>query len=175
MFSEKLNGAAVTAGPALAPSTSNCTLVVLADALVVTAMVPETVAPEAGEVTETVGAGLVGAGLFAAALLTSALVPPPQPPQSSAATNIKHNQAAAHAWALDLHASLVGELIESSWLSLNGRLLSVISVVTTVLQQPDYESDGGGRDSNPREKAFLQVFDHVRPNFRKGYIPEARL
>ena len=53
--SEKLNGPPVTAAPALAPSTFNCTLVVLADTLVVIVMVSETVAPEAGDVMETVG------------------------------------------------------------------------------------------------------------------------
>ncbi len=57
VFSKKLNGAVVTAGPALAPSTKNCTLAVLADARIVTVIVPETVAPETGELTETLGAG----------------------------------------------------------------------------------------------------------------------
>jgi len=40
----------------LLPSTWNCTLVVLAETLVVTVTVPDTVAPEAGEVIEIVGA-----------------------------------------------------------------------------------------------------------------------
>jgi hypothetical protein len=116
VFSEKLNGAIVTAGPALAPSTSNCTLVVFAGTLDLTVIVPETVAPEAGELTETVGAAV----LVGAAWLTSALAPPPQPAQSSAATNTKHNQGAAPGRSLALHTNLVCELIESSWLSLNG-------------------------------------------------------
>jgi hypothetical protein len=65
VLSEKLKGALVTAGPALVPSTLNRTLVVLADALVEMVTVPETVAPEAGEVMATVGG----------------VVPPPPPPE----------------------------------------------------------------------------------------------
>jgi hypothetical protein len=53
---EKPNGAVVTAAPEFAPSTLNCTLVVLEETLVETATVPETVAPDAGEVIEMVGA-----------------------------------------------------------------------------------------------------------------------
>jgi hypothetical protein len=56
VFSDRLNGALVTAAPEFAPSTLNCTLVVLEETLVETATVPETVAPEAGEVIEMVGA-----------------------------------------------------------------------------------------------------------------------
>jgi hypothetical protein len=56
VFREKENGAVVTAAPELAPSTLNCTLVVLEETLVETATVPETVAPDAGEVIEMVGA-----------------------------------------------------------------------------------------------------------------------
>jgi hypothetical protein len=55
-ISEKLNGAPVTAAPELLPSTLNCTLVVLEETLVETVVVPETVAPESGEVIEIVGA-----------------------------------------------------------------------------------------------------------------------
>ncbi len=106
VFSENLNGAFVTAGPALAPSTANCTLAVFEDALAVTVIVPETVAPETGELTET-----VGAGLFGGVLLTLAVVPPPQPAPSSAAAKVKHNQGTG--WALDLHTSLGDELMES--------------------------------------------------------------
>ena len=53
---EKLKGAWVTGAPELLPSTLNCTLVVLEETLVVTVVVPETVAPESGEVIEIVGA-----------------------------------------------------------------------------------------------------------------------
>ena len=56
MSSEKSSGALVTATPVLFPSTLNCTLVVLGEALVVIGIVPETVAPGAGEVIEMVGA-----------------------------------------------------------------------------------------------------------------------
>jgi hypothetical protein len=52
---EKLKGALVTAAPELLPSTLNCTLVVLEETLVVTVVVPETVAPERGEVIEIAG------------------------------------------------------------------------------------------------------------------------
>jgi len=47
----------VTALPALAPSTWNCTLAIgaLPDALALTVTVPDTVAPLAGAVIETVG------------------------------------------------------------------------------------------------------------------------
>ena len=50
VFSERLNGAAVTAAPELLPSTLNCTLVVLDETLVVTVVVPEIAAPGVGEV-----------------------------------------------------------------------------------------------------------------------------
>ena len=56
VFREKPNGALVTAAPELAPSTLNCTLVVLEETLVETATVPDTVAPDAGEVIEMDGA-----------------------------------------------------------------------------------------------------------------------
>ena len=52
---ERLKGALVTAAPELLPSTLNCTLVVLEETLVETVVVPETVAPESGEVIEIVG------------------------------------------------------------------------------------------------------------------------
>jgi hypothetical protein len=45
----------VTAAPVLFPSTRNCTLVAFAETLVVTVIVPETVAPGAGAVIEIVG------------------------------------------------------------------------------------------------------------------------
>lgn len=56
VLSEMLNGATVTAAPELLPSTLNCTLVVLAETLVETVMVPETVAPDSGDVIEIDGA-----------------------------------------------------------------------------------------------------------------------
>ena len=56
VFRDRRNGALVTAAPELVPSTMNCTLVVLEETLVVTETVPETVAPDAGEVIEMVGA-----------------------------------------------------------------------------------------------------------------------
>ena len=107
MLSEKLKGALVTAGPALAPSTLNCTLVVPVEALAVTAIVPETVAPAAGEVMEML-ADAGGAGFWTLGLVTAA-----QPAASSASTTIKHNQGASPGWPLDLHMSLVSKLIES--------------------------------------------------------------
>jgi len=55
VFNDKLNGALLTAAPELFPSTLNCTLVVLEETLVKTAMVPDTVAPESGELIEIVG------------------------------------------------------------------------------------------------------------------------
>ena len=62
VFRENPNGALVTAAPELLPSTVNCTLVVLEETLVDTATVPETVAPDAGEVIEIVGGVLIGPG-----------------------------------------------------------------------------------------------------------------
>ena len=56
VFKERLNGALVTLAPELIPSTSNCTLVVLDETLVVILMVPATVEPDAGAVMEIVGA-----------------------------------------------------------------------------------------------------------------------
>jgi hypothetical protein len=60
VFSEWLNGAAVTAAPELLPSTLNCTLVVFDDTVVVTVTVPDTVAPDAGVSMETWTAALLG-------------------------------------------------------------------------------------------------------------------
>src|SRR5450631_126421 len=77
VFSEKLNGACVTAAPALALSTRNCTAVALVEAVATTLMVPDTVVPEAGEVTETV------TGVF---WTLEPLLTVPQPEQSSART-----------------------------------------------------------------------------------------
>src|SRR5882762_7060439 len=53
-------GAAVISAPALTPSNWNCTLTTptLSEALAVTVIVPETLAPEAGEVTLTDGAAV---------------------------------------------------------------------------------------------------------------------
>ena len=59
VFRDKLNGALVTAAPELLPSTRSCTLAVLAETLVETLMVPETVEPESGAVIETVGGRLL--------------------------------------------------------------------------------------------------------------------
>ena len=55
VFNDRLNGALVTAAPELFPSTLNWTLVVLEETLVRTETVPETVAPERGEVIAIVG------------------------------------------------------------------------------------------------------------------------
>ena len=58
-------GAAVKAVPKLAPSNWNCTLATptLSDALAVTETAPETVAPFAGPVTDTVGGVVSGGGV----------------------------------------------------------------------------------------------------------------
>ena len=56
VFNDRLNGALFTAASELFPSTLNCTLVVFEETLTVIGTVPETVAPEAGDVMETVGA-----------------------------------------------------------------------------------------------------------------------
>ena len=55
VFREKLKGAWVTAATRIIAVHLNCTLVVLAETLVVTVVVPETVAPESGEVIEIAG------------------------------------------------------------------------------------------------------------------------
>lgn len=63
---ECVYGAAVTGCPRLPPSTRNWTLAtpILLEALAVTAIVADTVAPFAGEVMETVGAtGFWGGGV----------------------------------------------------------------------------------------------------------------
>jgi hypothetical protein len=82
----------------------NRTPVAFADALAMMVVVPETVTPATGEVMETVRA----------ASLTSAVVTTAQPAPGSAVTNIKYNQGTARGWALDVHMSLVGKLIEFS-------------------------------------------------------------
>ena len=66
----------MTAAPRLEPSTSNCTLATptLSDAVAVTVIVPETVAPELGELIDTVG-GVVPAGWVLELELTNPLHP----------------------------------------------------------------------------------------------------
>src|ERR1700722_10587767 len=71
VFSERLKGAAVTAAPELLPSTLNCTLTVFAETFVATVMAPETVAPDAGDVRETVGGA---ATVFLTVIETAALM-----------------------------------------------------------------------------------------------------
>jgi hypothetical protein len=104
VLSEKLNGAFVTAPPAPLPSTLNCTLVVFADTFVVIVMVPETVAPEVGELMETVGAELLTWG---------PAVPLAQPAQISPSTRNEHNDCTTLGWAVDVPMSSVRKLIES--------------------------------------------------------------
>ena len=104
VLSEKLNGALVTAAPALLPSTLNCTLVVFAETFVVIVMVPETVAPEVGEVMETNGAELLTWGRA---------VPPAQPAQSSPSTKNEHHHCTALGWAVDVPTRSVRKLIEA--------------------------------------------------------------
>jgi hypothetical protein len=62
VFKDCEYGAAVTAAPRTKPSTWNCTLATatLSAAVAVIVIVPETVAPEAGEVIETVGGVVSG-------------------------------------------------------------------------------------------------------------------
>ena len=74
--SEKVNGALLKAPPKLPPSTSNWTLAVSEETLVTTLIVPETVAPELGDVMDTVGA--------AERPLICPLTRPPQPAQINA-------------------------------------------------------------------------------------------
>ncbi len=71
VFSERLKGALDTAAPELLPSTLNCTLTVFADTLVATFMVPETLAPEVGDVMDTVGGAVT---VFFTVIETAALV-----------------------------------------------------------------------------------------------------
>jgi hypothetical protein len=64
VFKDCEYGATVLAAPTLAPSTWNCTLATatLSDAVAVTVMVPETLAPATGELIETVGGVVSDAG-----------------------------------------------------------------------------------------------------------------
>src|SRR5258705_2297090 len=71
VFHDTEYGAAVSATPRLEPSSLNCTPTTptLSEALAVTLVVPETVAPEAGAVILTVG-GVVSGGGGGGALFT---------------------------------------------------------------------------------------------------------
>jgi len=89
---DKVNGALVKALPELPPSTSNWTLVVLEETLATTLSVPETVAPEPGEVMDTVGA--------AEGTLICPLTRPPQPAQISARTPRGPSERSRHAISL---------------------------------------------------------------------------
>jgi len=74
VFSDCEYGEVVSRDPKAVPSTSNCTLamLLLPDAVAVTVMVPDTVAPLAGEVIETVGGVLA---LLLTVTTTAVLVP----------------------------------------------------------------------------------------------------
>jgi hypothetical protein len=74
-----VNGALVTVGPELCPSTLNCTLMVLGETLAMTATAPETVVPWAGAVIEIVGGVVEDEPPF----FEPALVRPTHPLQSS--------------------------------------------------------------------------------------------
>ena len=102
VLSDRLKGALVTAVPTGLLSTMNCTLAAFADALAVTVTVPETVAPETGDVMETVRAGFVA----------PAPVTPTQPAQSSASTEIRHGRGTASGSALDFRMGLMSKLID---------------------------------------------------------------
>ncbi len=74
VFQEIAYGAAVSSAPRLAPSSRNCTPATptLSEALAETVTVPETVAPAAGAVIETVGGTESGARVVALAVAESA-------------------------------------------------------------------------------------------------------
>jgi hypothetical protein len=77
-----IKGALLTGVPEFAPSTWNCTLVVFDDALAVTDTVPEIVAPDCGDVMDTVGGvGGGGGGVYAPEPLR-----PLQPAEASTST-----------------------------------------------------------------------------------------
>jgi hypothetical protein len=97
VFSEWLNGAAVTAAPEFVPSTLNCTLVVFDDTVVVTVTVPETVAPDAGELIDIVGAVALFTVIGTAALVVC--------PEASLATAVSE-------WL-----PLVSVVVFSEWLN----------------------------------------------------------
>ena len=101
VLSDRLKGALVTAVPTGLLSTMNCTLVAFADALAMTVTVPETVAPETGDVMETIRAGFVA----------PAPVTPTHPAQSSASIEIRHGRGAAPGSLVDCHMGLVSKLI----------------------------------------------------------------
>jgi hypothetical protein len=71
VFREKLKGGLVTGAPESLPSNLNCTLVVLAETLVETVVVPETVAPESGEVIEIAGSAELLTVIITAALVAN--------------------------------------------------------------------------------------------------------
>src|SRR5262245_37076249 len=76
VFQETEYGAVVSSAPKLAPSILNCTPTTptLSEALAVTPVVPDTVAPEAGEVTLTVGGAVSGGGALLTVTVTTAEV-----------------------------------------------------------------------------------------------------
>jgi len=106
VFRDKLNGALVTTAPILLPSTRNCTLVVLEETLVETLMVPEMIAPEAGDVIDTVG------GAEVPELLLFAPVEPLHPVQNSARTTNRLSRDTALLCSFDLPVGLGHDLIK---------------------------------------------------------------
>src|SRR5437762_3191090 len=76
VFQETPKGAAVSSAPSAAPSSKNCTPATptLSEAFAVTGIVPETVAPLAGELMLTVGGVVSGGGPFETLTVTGAEV-----------------------------------------------------------------------------------------------------
>ena len=110
VFNDCEYGATVTTAPTLEPSTWNCTLATptLSDAVAVTVIVPETVAPETGELIATVG-GAVADGW----LLELELITPLHPELIRAKTTTNKHPARLITWvdpANHLRKSIIGIL-----------------------------------------------------------------
>lgn len=109
-----VKGALLIAAPEFAPSTWNCTRVVFDDALAVTDTLPDTVAPESGDVMDTVGAGGGGGAVLDPEPLR------PLQPDDARASNARNQIAPAECrWSgfngfnrslLNFNVTLAGEI-----------------------------------------------------------------
>ena len=138
VFRDRLNGAAVTAAPEFAPSTLNCTLVVLVETAVAIAAVPEIVAPEAGEVMEMVGAEVLFTVTATAALVAvcpAALEATAEsecvPFESAVVFSERLNGAAA-----STAPELVPSILNCTFVVLAETLVRIVVVPETVAPEP---------------------------------------
>jgi hypothetical protein len=161
VFSEWLNGAAVTAAPEFVPSTLNCTLVVFDDTVVVTVTVPDTVAPDTGELIDMVGAAPLFTVIGTAALVVC--------PEASLATAVSEwlPLASAVVFSVWLNGAAVTAAPEFVPSTLNCTLVVFDDTVVVTITVPDTVAPGAGVSMETWTGALPGLPAAVRPTHPK--------